>query len=119
MPAVSALSIGLMNAVASTTVVAMPSTFGAMAESRAVSMVRWVDCVEVAPVHEGLGIPSRAAQSWNPYWVGVKNELSVTWLTKVNLYFGVAGKFPAASLAALAVLPLELELQAGSRAGAA
>src|ERR1700683_4208524 len=119
MPAVSALSIGLMNAVASTTVVAMPSTFAAMAESRAVSIVGTVGCVEVAPVHEGLGIPSRAAQSWNPYWVGVKNELSVTWLTKVNLYFGVAGEFSAASLAALAGFPLEVDLRGGGRAWAA
>src|ERR1700727_717479 len=103
MPAFSALLIGLTNAVASTTVVAMPSEVEAIAAFRDGSIVGTVGCVEVAPVHEGVSMPSSAAQSWKPYCVGVKNELSVTWFTKVNLYFGVAGKFPAALLAALAV----------------
>ena len=50
-----------------------------------------------------MGRPSSAAQSWNPYWVGVKNALSVTWLTKVNFHLGVVGKLPAAAFAADAV----------------
>ena len=32
-----------------------------------------------------------------PYWVGTKNGLVVTWLTKVNFHGGVDGKFPAAA----------------------
>ena len=35
-----------------------------------------------------------------PYWVGVKNELSVTWFTNVNFHLGVVGKLPAAAAAA-------------------
>jgi hypothetical protein len=34
-----------------------------------------------------------------PYWVGVKNELSVTWFTNVNFHLGVDGKLPAAAAA--------------------
>ena len=43
-----------------------------------------------------------------PYWVGVKNGFVVTWLTKTNLYFGVAGKLPAPPLEAAAPLLLLL-----------
>src|ERR1700761_903177 len=49
-----------------------------------------------------------AAQSAKPYWVGVKKELSVTWLTKVNFHLGVVGKLPAAAFVAAAVLLDEL-----------
>src|SRR5450755_576872 len=122
MPAARDLAIGLVNAVADTTVVAMPGEFAAIAEFRAVSMVGTVGCVEVAPVQVGVGRPSRAAQSANPYWVGVKNELSVTWLTKVNFHFGVLGKFPATSFAPVPlVLPAAgaAELHAASSADAA
>jgi len=42
------------------------------------------------------------------HWVGVKNELSVTWLTKVNCHLGVVGKLPAAALAVEAELLDEL-----------
>src|SRR5450755_199713 len=117
MPAVRALAMGLVNAVAETTVDAMPGELAAMAALNEVSMVGTVGCVEVAPVHAGVGMPSRAAQSAKPYWVGVKKALSVTWLMKVNFHFGVLGKFPAVSFAAWAVLPDEL--QAASRAEAA
>ena len=34
-----------------------------------------------------------------PYWVGVKNELSVTWFTNVNFHLGVVGKLPATAAA--------------------
>ena len=120
MPAFSALSIGEVNAVADTTVVAMPADFAATAELNEVSMVGTVGWVELAPVHAGVGMPSRAAQSWKPYWVGVKNELSVTWFTNVNFHLGTVGKFPAASLAdGEPLLPLALEPHAASRADAA
>jgi len=54
----------------------------------------------------------------------VKNELSVTWLTKVNFHLGVLGKLPAAAAVADAVddeeALLELdELQAAISAEAA
>src|SRR2546429_6909408 len=108
MPASSALLIGLVNAVAETTVVAMPSTLAATAALTAVSMVGTVGWLELAPVQAGVAMPSRAAASAKPYLVGVKKELSVTWLTKVNFHFGVLGKFPAAFLAAEAFSVAEL-----------
>src|ERR1700677_3389797 len=114
MPCDRAPLIGLMNAVASTTVVAMPGELAVTASWMAESMVDTVGLVDSAPVQAGVGMPSIAAQSAKPYWVGVKNELSVTWLTKVNFHFGVEGKFPPAACAAeevffsAALLPDEL-----------
>src|SRR6202453_1708430 len=100
MPADRAPLIGLMNAVASTTVVAMPGELAVTASWMAESMVDTVGWVDSAPVQAGVGRPRMAAQSAKPYWVGVKNELSVTWLTKVNFHFGVEGKVPPAACAA-------------------
>src|SRR6266702_3684277 len=102
MPADSALLIGATNAVAETTV----------------EFVGWVDR---APVQAGVGRPSSAAASANPYWVGVKNALSVTWHTNVNFHLGVVGKLPAAAAAVpdgAALLELD-ELHAAIRAEAA
>ena len=76
--------------------VAMPGEPAVTAAWKADSMVGTVGWVDRAPVQAGVGRPSSAAQSWNPYWVGVKKELSVTWLTKVNFHLGVVGKLPAA-----------------------
>ena len=56
-----------------------------------------------------------------PYWVGVKNALSVTWLTNVNFHLGVVGKLPATSFAdadGAALLELD-ELHAAISAEAA
>src|ERR1035438_903176 len=117
-PAARALLIGATNAFGSTTVVAMPSVLAAIAEFSEVIIVGTVGCVEVAPVQEGVEMSSRAAASAKPYWVGVKNALSVTWLTKVNFHEGVFGNFPAAFVAVAAVLLLPEE-QAASRAAAA
>src|SRR6202167_4488836 len=100
MPCDRAPLIGLMNAVASTTVVAMPGELAVTASWMAESMVDTVGWVDSAPVQAGVGMPSIAAQSAKPYWVGVKNELSVTWLTKVNCHLGVVGKLPAAAFTA-------------------
>ena len=124
MPAASALLMGAINEVAETTVVAMPGEPAVTAAWKADSMVGTVDWVDRAPVQAGVGRPSSAAQSWNPYWVGVKNELSVTWLTNVNFHLGVLGKLPAAAAVADAVADeealLELdELQAAISAEAA
>ena len=68
-----------------------------------------------------MGRPRIAAASAKPYWVGVKNELSVTWQMKVNFHLGVVGKLPAAALAVwVGAAPLELdELQAAMSAEAA
>ena len=88
-----------MNAVAETTVVAMPGEFAVIAAWRAESMVEFVGWVERAPVQAGVGRPSSAAASAMPYWVGVKNVLSVTWFTNVNFHLGVDGKLPAAAAA--------------------
>src|SRR5208282_101924 len=103
MPACSALLMGAVNAVAETTVVAMPGEPAVTAAWKADSMVGTSGWVDSAPVQAGVGMPSSAAQSWKPYWVGVKKELSVTWLTKVNFHLGVVGKLPAAAFAADAV----------------
>ena len=88
---------------------------------KADSMVETVGWVDSAPVQDGVSMPSRAAASWKPYWVGVKNALSVTWLTKVNFHLGVVGKLPATSFADdVGLAPLELdELQAAISAEAA
>ena len=53
------------------------------------SMVEFVGWVDRAPVQAGVGRPSSAAASVMPYWVGVKNGLSVTWFTNVNFHLGV------------------------------
>ena len=113
--------MGLVNAVAETTVVAMPGEPAVTAALKADSMVETVGWVDSAPVQDGVSMPSRAAASWKPYWVGVKNALSVTWLTKVNFHLGVVGKLPATAFADdVGLAPLELdELQAAISAEAA
>jgi hypothetical protein len=78
MPLDRALLIGVVKAVAETTVVAIPGEVAASAELKEVIIVETVGWVDVAPVQVGVGIPSNAAASAIPYWVGVKNELSVT-----------------------------------------
>src|SRR5512142_123572 len=121
MPAASALAMGWVNAVAETTVVAMPGELAATAAWRDDSMVETVGWVDKAPVQDGVGRPSRAAASAMPYWVGVKNALSVTWFTNVNFHLGVVGKLPAAAFAVevgAALLELD-ELQAAMSAEAA
>src|ERR1700749_807410 len=122
MPACSAPLMGWVNEVAETTVGAMPGELAVTAALKADSIVGTVGWVESAPVQAGVSMPSRAEASWKPYWVGVKNALSVTWLTKVNFHLGVVGKLPAASFAVdVGLAPLELdELQAAiSAEGAA
>src|SRR6266536_1524874 len=121
MPACSALLMGATNEVAETTVVAMPGEPAATAALKEDSMVGTVGWVDSAPVQAGTSMPSKAAASWKPYWVGVKNALSVTWFTNVNFHLGVVGKLPAASFAVeVGAAPLELdELQAAISAEAA
>src|ERR1035437_10104914 len=97
----------------------MPSELAAIAEFSELTIVGTVGCVEVAPVQVGVAMPSSAAASANPYWVGVKNALSVTWLTKVNFHEGVFGKFPATFFAVAALLLLPDEQAASSAAAAA
>ncbi len=82
----------------------MPGEVAAMAAFSEVSIVGTVGWVEVAPVHDGVGDAEQGRAVREAVLGGVKNALSVTWLTKVNFHFGVVGKFPAAFLAALAVL---------------
>ncbi len=121
MPAASALLMGATNEVAETTVVAMPGEPAVTAALKADSMVGTIGWVDSAPVQAGVSMPSNAVASWKPYWVGVKKELSVAWLTKVNFHLGVVGKLPAASFAVddgAALLELD-ELQAAISAEAA
>jgi len=102
-------------------VVAVPLKKAVTASLKDDSMVGTVGWVDRAPVQCGVGMPRMAAASAKPYWVGVKNELSVTWLTKVNCHLGVVGKLPAAAFAVdveLALLELD-ELHAAISAEAA
>src|SRR5256885_1734699 len=96
MPAARALSTGPLKAVLSTTATAMPSAFAEMAEFIALTISGTIESFE--PVHWNEQFSSAHA-SWAPYWVGVKNGLVVTWLTKTNFHFGVAGNWPAPPLA--------------------
>src|SRR5579863_2500426 len=128
MPAVIAAATGAWKVVAVgallMTHVAMPFAFVATALLMADTMS--VSAESVDPVHLGLGMPSSAAASAKPNWVGTKNRLVVTWLTNQNCHAGTCGKLPATALAAdvdtftVPVLLLLLdELQAASRAEAA
>src|SRR5215813_10709012 len=119
MPSFMAFAVGVLKAVELTTAIAIPFAFDVMAELVALTMSGTLALSE--PVQAGLGIPSSAAASCSPYWVGTKNGLVVTWLTKVNFHGGVDGKFPAAAApAVLVLLPLLLvEEQAASSAEAA
>src|SRR5215467_6955599 len=117
MPSFMAFAVGVLKAVELTTAIAIPFAFDVMAELVALTMSGTLALSE--PVQAGLGIPSSAAASCSPYWVGTKNGLVVTWLTKVNFHGGVDGKFPTDELEVL-VLPLLLvEEQAASSAEAA
>src|SRR5215471_10480162 len=102
MPSFMAFFTGWVNAVVLITAIAIPFAFDEMAELVALTMSGTFDLSE--PVKAGLGMPSSAAASARPYWVGTKNGLVVTWLTKVNFHAGVDGKSPAVCLAALPVL---------------
>src|SRR3954451_2826712 len=92
MPASSALFTGSLNAFASTTAMSRPSAFAEIAALVAFTISVTAEVFD--PVHWNSQ-PSSAHASDAPYWVGTKNGLVVTWLTKVNFHFGVAGKSPA------------------------
>src|SRR5215475_2260849 len=115
MPSFMALATGVVNAVALITATAMPFAFAEIAAFVALTICGTLEVAD--PVQEGLGRPSSAAASCSPYWVGTKNGLVVTWLTKANFHAGVFGKLPTVFLAAVAVVVDEL--QAASRAVAA
>src|SRR5215471_8575655 len=102
MPAFMAFFTGVVNAVELITATAIPFAFADMAALVALTISGTLEFAE--PTKAGLGIPSSAAASAIPYWVGTKNGLVVTWLTKVNFHAGVDGKSPAVCCAALPVL---------------
>src|SRR3954451_5660050 len=91
MPAASAWSTGALNAVLSTTAIASPSAFPLIAVLVALTISATTELAE--PVHWYVQ-PSSLHASSAPYWVGVKNGLVVTWLTKTNFQLGVFGKLP-------------------------
>src|ERR671924_2427804 len=97
MPASSAWSTGALKAALSTTASAIPSALAEIALLVALTISATIESLE--PVHWNWQLSSAQA-SWAPYWVGVKNGLVVTWLTKTNFHFGVAGNGPAPPLAA-------------------
>src|SRR5580692_13015179 len=102
MPAFIALATGAWKVVADgvllMTQVAMPLAFAVMALLMALTMS--VSAESVDPVHLGFGMPSSAAASAKPNWVGTKNRLVVTWLTNQNCHAGTCGKLPATAFAA-------------------
>src|SRR5262252_6819094 len=102
MPSFIALATGVVNAVALITATAMPFDLAEIAAFVALTICGTLEFSD--PVKDGLGIPSNAAASCSPYWVGTKNGFVVTWLTKVNFHGGVDGKFPAAAAPAVLVL---------------
>src|SRR5215467_4137040 len=102
MPSCMALATGVVNAVALITATAMPLAFAETAAFVALTICGTFEFCD--PVQDGLGMPSSAAASASPYWVGTKNGLVVTWLTKANFHAGVFGKLPAVLLAACAVV---------------
>src|ERR1700735_1129448 len=114
MPAFIAFMTGVANEVESISVVAIPAALADTAALICATICADTDAVD--PVHFGVGRPSSAAASANPYWVGTKKLLVVTWLTNQNCHAGVFAKLPAA-LFAPALAPDELH--AASRAEAA
>lgn len=98
MPASSALSTGVLKAVLSTTARASPSALPLIAVFVALTISATTELAE--PVHWNEQPRSLHASS-APYWVGVKNGLVVTWLTKTNFQFGVFGKLPTAPATAV------------------
>src|SRR3954470_13909140 len=94
MPAFRAWSTGALNADLSTTAMARPSALPLIAVLVALTISATTEFCD--PVH-WYEQPSSLHASSAPYWVGVKNGLVVTWLTKTNFQFGVFGKFPIAS----------------------
>src|SRR3954471_19833977 len=115
MPASSALSVGPLNALLSTSATAMPSALELMALFIALTICPTLLLSD--PVH-WYEQPSSLQASSAPYFVGTKNGFVVTWLTNTNLYFFgaantsvpllwavlVAGVLPSPPHAAMAVL---------------
>src|SRR6516225_2828839 len=116
MPPCMALATGVVNAVALITATAMPLAFAEIAAFVALTICGTLEVSD--PVQDGLGMPSSAAASCSPYWVGTKNGLVVTWLTKANFQAGVFGKLPAVALAACAVVLDELHAVSSAAAAA-
>src|SRR5580700_3590289 len=97
MPALIALATGAVNEVELISVVAIPAAPAATA-----ALISAVICAATEssdPPHLGVGRCSRAAASANPYCVGTKKLLVVTWLTNQNCQAGVFGKSPASPFA--------------------
>src|ERR1700683_2422545 len=117
MPALIAFATGVVNELASMSVVSMPAAFAETAAWIGAPICEATELVD--PVHFGTGMSSSAAQSAKPYWVGPKKLLVVTWFTNQNCHAGVFGKFPAVSFAAAAPAVLLDELHAASSAAAA
>ena len=116
MPASMAFFTGAVNAVELITATAIPLAFAEIAALVALTISGTLEFSE--PTQAGLGSPTSAAASASPYWVGTKNGLVVTWLTKVNFHAGVDGKFPAAELAVLPLLLLDEQAASSAEAAA-
>ena len=56
------------------TVVAIPFAFAEIAVCRKLTICETLE-VDAEPPHLGVGMPSSAAASAKPYWVGTKNVL--------------------------------------------
>src|SRR6266496_4580995 len=108
MPAFSAWSTGVLNALVSMTEIAIPSALAEIAALVAFTISGTIEFWD--PVHWWV-VPSSVEASAAPYWVGTKNGLVVTWLTNTNRHFGVVGKSP---LPAASAVDLSFEQAASS-----
>src|SRR5215213_5173972 len=89
-PLSRAFWIGLLKATGSTIETAMPLALPEMAVFIASIISETTDFCE--PVHCDV-VPSSASASSMAYWVGTKNGLVVTWLTKTKFHSGVLGSW--------------------------
>src|ERR1044072_742211 len=101
MSASSALFVGPLNALVSTSATAMPSALELMALFIALTI--WRPFLLPEPVHWYVQ-PSSLQASSAPYLVGTKNGFVVTWLTNVNLNGFCSPKTPVAGVPLCALL---------------
>src|ERR1700733_445450 len=93
--ALSAACTGLLNAVGSISVVAIPFALALTALLIELTMSDTLLVDEPVQVYEQ---PRSLQASAAPFWVGVKKTLVVTWLTITKWYFSLTPKIAAAEL---------------------
>src|SRR5271165_4123743 len=89
MPALSAASVGPLNAVLLMSGTPIPLHLAAIALVMAETI--WETTEVCEPTHENE-VPVREQKSWQPKIVAVKNGFVVTWLSITKWYFGCFAK---------------------------